>query len=190
MRVPLSNRLKNRQFVLYDSRKLDIVDQETARFPLPVRRALAEKLLLRQAPICILEGERLAGLRPVMSMPNYALEEKKELAWNVARLTPDICYGHNSPNYWMVLEKGLNGLVAEIDGYQKTEMDDEKRIYREAMKIAAQAIIEYAARNAGRSLKSWPTYAGMSPPTCQEAFTRRFRAYGLHSPCSGLPGTP
>lgn len=148
MRIPLSNRLKNRQFVLYDDRKLDVVDQETTRFPLPVRRALAEKLLLRQVPIRILDGERIAGLRPVMSMPNYALEGEKEWAWNVARLTPDICYGHNSPNYWMVLEKGLSGLVAEIDGYQKTETDTEKRIYREAMKIAAQAVIEYAARYA------------------------------------------
>jgi len=153
MRIQLKNRMKEKHFVLYDDRKLNVINEETVGYPLVIRRALAEKLLLEEVPVRILDDELIAGLRPVMDMPIYALEEEKEWAWNVARLTPEICYGHNSPSYWMVLEKGLNGLIQEIDKLQEAETDTDKKICREAMKISAKAIMRYAARYANEAEK-------------------------------------
>lgn len=148
MLAEVKKRLQAKEYALFDDRVLSVLDESTKEQPLVVRKAMAEKLLLQQVPIKILDGEKLAGLRPVMPMPAYATEEEKDWAWNVARLTPDIAYGHNSPSYQMVLDKGLNKIMEEIDEQNEKEQDTEKRNVRQAMKISCIAIIEYAERYA------------------------------------------
>lgn len=148
MLMEAKKRLQEKEYVLFDDRALSVLNESTKKQPLVIRKAMAERLLLQQVPVKLLEGEQLAGLRPVMAMPAYATEEEKDWAWNVARLTPDIAYGHNSPSYQMVLEKGLNKIIEEIDELNEKEQDAEKRNARQAMKISCIAIIEYAERYA------------------------------------------
>ena len=147
--------LQSKQFVISDKRILNVVNEETRKVSLAIRKALAEKALMEEVPVRILDGEQLAGLRPQMTMPEYATQEEKDQAWSAARLTPYMAYGHNSPNYRMILDRGLKSLIDDIDRLQATEKDEQKKSYREAMRISCQAVIKYAERYAEEAEKQF-----------------------------------
>jgi len=144
----LKENLKKKQFVMCDSRKFNVVDDTTRHYPLIIRKALAEKTLMEQAPVRILEGELIVGLRPQMAMPEYSTQEERDWAWNVAQLTPYMIYGHNSPSYRMVLAKGLKGIIDDIVQLRCNEKDEKKDQFRQAAEIACNSVIRYAERYA------------------------------------------
>jgi formate C-acetyltransferase len=146
--LKLKENLKKKEFVICDSRKFNVLDDTTRHYPLIIRKALAEKTLLEQAPVRILEGELIVGLRPQMAMPEYTTQEERDWAWNVARLTPYMIYGHNSPSYRMVLAKGLKGIIDDINRLRCNEKDEEKNQFWQAAEIACNAVIRYAERYA------------------------------------------
>jgi formate C-acetyltransferase len=144
----IKENLRKKQFAICDNRKFNIVDDTTRHYPLIVRKALAEMTLMEQAPVRILEGELIVGLRPQMVMPEYATQEEKDWAWNVAGLTPYMAYGHNSPSYRMVLAKGLKGIIDDIAQLRSSEKDEKKQQFWQAAEIACNSVIKYAERYA------------------------------------------
>lgn len=145
--------LRKKQFVIYDDRKLNIVDDTTRHYPLMIRKALAEKTLMEQVPIRILEGELIVGLRPQMAMPEYSTQAEKDWAWSAAQLTPYMAYGHNSPSYRMLLAKGLKGILDDIARLRNSVKDEKKEQFWQAAEIACNSVIRYAERYAEEAEK-------------------------------------
>ena len=144
----LMENLRQKQFVVRDDRVFHILDDITKSYPTVVRKALAIKTVLEQAPVRILDGELIVGIRPQMTMPEYATPEEKDYVWNVARLTPYMAYGHNAPDYRSVLTKGLKGILDENEKLSRTEKDEQKNYFRQAVDITLNAVVNYAVRYA------------------------------------------
>jgi len=114
---------------------LTILDQvEIAKKPIAVRKAIAFEKVMREMPIEIRDHELLVCI-PTMSsvgfgyeFPRYETDEEAEKFAKI-NLNRYSVWGHHMPHYATLLEKGYEGLIADIDEkLDNTEDLDEESI--------------------------------------------------------------
>jgi formate C-acetyltransferase len=140
-------------------------DPSTAKLPFVLRRAKAFEKVLLEMPIDINEDDFIVGntvedgviIR--VNRPKYATEEEREAyegsLTGTQRSQLETGLAHKTPYYSDVLEKGLSGIIANIDNKiaeivsrQPSEEQDEKLALFEAMRLECQAVIKMANRYA------------------------------------------
>lgn len=100
---------------------LAILDKPSAtQSPLVLRHAKAIERILLEMPITIEEDDLIVGnnaedgviVRP--QLPRYATAEERAQAKEES-VTIEATLAHKTPYYYDVLEKGLSGIIADID---------------------------------------------------------------------------
>ncbi|MDP6452273.1 MAG: pyruvate formate lyase family protein [SAR202 cluster bacterium] len=132
----------------------------SAQLPLLTRRARAFEKHLLEMPIVIEDDDLIVGnsvqdgVIVRTSMPGYATpEEHKQASEEGSSIAAQL--SHKTPYYADVLEKGLSGVLAEIDAKladfatrPPSEERDEKTVLFEAMRLECQAVVALAHRYA------------------------------------------
>jgi len=140
-------------------------DLSTAQLPFVLRRAKAFEKVLLEMPIDIEEDDLIVGntvedgfiIR--VGRPRYATEEEREAyegsLTGTQRSQLETGLAHKTPYYADVLEKGLLGVIAEIDtkiaeisSRQSSEERDAKVALFQGMRLECQAVIAMANRYA------------------------------------------
>jgi len=139
-------------------------DPATAQLPHVLRRAKAFEKTLLEMPIAIEEDDLIVGntvedgVIVRTRLPKYATEEERAQA----RVEDEIEVGlaHKTPYYPDILEKGLSGIIAEIDkkiieiaGRSQSNERDEKLTLFQAMLLECKAVIAMANRYADLAQK-------------------------------------
>ncbi len=126
---------------------LTILDQKgIEKKPIIIRKALAFKKVCENMPLEIKEKELIVGVATMSSVgfghtfPRYETDEEIEKFQKLS-LNRKSVWGHHTPRYSIVLEKGYSGIIREIkEKLAKTaESDIEKREFYEALVIALEA---------------------------------------------------
>jgi len=139
-------------------------DPATAQLPHVLRRAKAFEKTLLEMPIAIEEDDLIVGntvedgVIVRTRLPKYATEEERAQA----RVEDEIEVGlaHKTPYYPDILEKGLSGIIAEIDkkiieiaGRSQSNERDGKLTLFQAMLLECKAVIAMANRYADLAQK-------------------------------------
>jgi len=155
--------LKKSHFQFRTEKNLSILNIRTKDLPFIMRKALSLKLLLKEMPIFIQEGELIVGGRTLFNLPEYIKEEEKNqiprqdevLGYgDIFNTAYNLCqdergYGEFNgvvPGYEKILNLGLNKIseIAEEE-YNKT-YDPHKKSFYEAVRIVCEAGINFARR--------------------------------------------
>ena len=141
---------------------LSILNEKTRKEPLIIRKALAFKKVLSEMPIEIKQDELIVGIIRMgsigrgMLFPEYATkEEKREAAKK--KTSPYSVWGHYTPGYPSLLEKGLVGIREEANAklrelIQGDENEKKQNFYR-AVIICCDGVKTIAQRYANLALK-------------------------------------
>lgn len=129
-----------------------IADEALSK-PLAVRKALAIALKLSAMPVDLRDGQLLAGSLTLESprlhceggFPDYTTETEREAA-KTQGLSIRSVFGHIVPDYGKLLAVGLQGIQAEARAQLPMARDDDQLAFLESVRIATQAVIDYAAR--------------------------------------------
>ena len=133
-------------------------DLDVTRLPLVQRRAKAFEKTLLEMPIALEEDDLIVGntmkdgVIVRTKLPRYANEEEYAQAKSEgSSISANL--GHKTPYYYAVLEKGLSGIIAEIDDkiaeitrHPASEERNEKLALFLAMKLECNAIVGLAHR--------------------------------------------
>lgn len=135
-------------------------DPATAQLPLVLRRAKAFEKVLLKTPIAIEEDDLIVGNTVEdgaivhTQLPRYTTEEERARASEEGGKI-EVGLAHKTPYYPDLLEKGLSGIIAEIDekvadiaGRRRSEERDEKLALFRAMRLECEAVIAMADRYA------------------------------------------
>ena len=125
--------------------------------PLPVRKARAIALKLSQMPTDLWDGQLLAGsmtlehprLHAEWGFPDYTTEAERAEA-RKRGLSIHSVFGHIVPDYPRLLEKGLRGILAEVEAERPNVQTAEENAFLDSLVIALEAVMDYAARLAAR----------------------------------------
>jgi len=160
----LQERVRRERFVKKKvwGESLSILNEETRKEPLIVRKALAFKKVLSEMPIEIKPDELIVGIIRMgsigrgMPFPEYATEEEKKEAAK-KKTSPYSVWGHYTPGYPSLLKKGLRGIREEANAKLRElpqENDNEKKqnFYR-AVIICCDGLKTLAQRYANLALK-------------------------------------
>ena len=157
----LHSRLRDRMWRaqrIWDGSKSVLDDPEAAQLPLAVRKATGFRQVLLEMPIAIEEDELIVGnsledgviVRAMM--PTYLTEAEQAQAAAEGKSSG---YGlaHKTPHYGDLLDKGLLGIIAEIEAKLadlEARCGDDERDAKiamfQAMKLECQATIDFAGR--------------------------------------------
>ena len=131
-----------------------------ADLPLILRKAAAVRKVLLEIPIAIEEDDLIVGntvqdgLIVRTRLPRYGTDDEYDRA-EIEGASLSAQLAHKTPFYYDVLEKGLSGIIADLD-HKHDEIAarppsverDEKLLFFQAMKLEAQAVIALAHRYA------------------------------------------
>jgi len=132
----------------------------TAQLPLVLRHTKAVERTLLEMPITIEEDDIIVGnnaedgvlVRP--RLPEYATDEERAKAKEKGN-TIEATLAHKTPYYYDVLDKGLSGIIADIDrkmadikARPQSQEQDEKLALLQAMNLECNAVITMANRYA------------------------------------------
>jgi formate C-acetyltransferase len=149
-----------RQQVIWGENLTVFDDPAAAQLPLVLRRARAFERVLLEMPVAIEADDLIVGLTMQdgvivrTRMSGYATAEEHDRAGQEgASLAAQLA--HKTPYYSDVLEKGLSGIMADIDARladiarrpQSQERDDKLALFR-AMRLECEAVIALANRYA------------------------------------------
>ncbi|MCL4534701.1 MAG: hypothetical protein M1370_06020 [Bacteroidetes bacterium] len=140
--------------------RLSVLNGETRKLPLIVRKAMAFSHMLASMPVAIGDDELLVGCIPtvyslrIRPFPRYATDEEMEKA--LARgLRPQSVFGHYVPGYPKLLAKGLSGIMDDarkaLGRLAKEPASPDKgrkRAFYRAVVICCQGAIAFAHRYA------------------------------------------
>jgi len=160
----LQERMTRRQKVW--GRGLTVLDDPaTVQLPFVLRRAKAVEKVLSEMPIAIEEDDLIVGntvedgVIVRTDLPKYTTEEERARAREEGNLI-EAGLAHKTPYYPDVLEKGLSGIIAKIDGKiaeiasrQQSEEREEKLALFRAMRLECKAVIAMANRYADLAQK-------------------------------------
>ena len=156
------DRMTRRQVVWGDH--LDIFSEPgVAEMPLVLRRSIALHKLLSEMPIAIEQDDLIVG-NTVQNgvivrtrLPKYGTDKEYAQAQSEGAALYDQL-SHKTPFYYDILNKGLSGIIADLDrkrseiaSREASAQRDEKLVYYQAMKLEAQAVIALAHRYADRA---------------------------------------
>lgn len=131
-----------------------ILNEQTKKLPVIVRKAMAEREKLAGAPVGIWDGQIFAGcftLRPerlvnTYDLPEFAFPEEKaegeKYGFGIYSM-----FGHISPDYRRLLELGTDGIRRMASGQLETAEDEQARAFLEAAMISLEGLEIYAARH-------------------------------------------
>ncbi len=138
---------------------LSILDDETRKEPLIIRKALAIKKILGEMPVEIERDELIVGRVRVgsigmgLSMPRYATEEELAEA-SRKNISPYSVWGHYVPDYQKLLSMGISGIqdiarekTAALAGEHESTSIEKRNFYR-AVSICCDGVIDIADRYA------------------------------------------
>lgn len=135
-------------------------DPKTAQLPFVLRRAKAVEKILLEMPVAIEDNDFIVGnaveeeviVRP--GLPQYATEAELALAEEEGSVIQE-GLAHKTPYYPRIIEKGLSGIIDEIDmkiatiaGRLQSQERDERLALFQAMRIECEAVIALANRYA------------------------------------------
>ena len=124
---------------------------------LPVRKARAIALKLAHMPTDLWEGQLLAGsmtlehprVHAEWGFPDYTTESEREAAAQRG-LSIRSVFGHIVPDYPLLLTKGLEGVLEDVETQRPSARDAEEVAFLDSVTIAVGAVLDYAERLAGR----------------------------------------
>ena len=121
--------------------------------PLIIRNAEAVRMKFSNVPLCIWEGQLIAGSIAIPesdliisgSLPGYATAEEKKEAAQMGLSTGSIV-GHIVPSYPKLLQNGTAGIKKEaLEALEKTALPESKAFY-ESIAIVMEALETLAGR--------------------------------------------
>lgn len=134
---------------------LSVIDEESIKLPLVIRKSLAVKKVLSEMPVQIKEYELIVGCRvlgtteSMVALPEYATDDEKKAAaerFTSVRST----FGHMSPHYPSFLKKGLAGLIEEVNtrlnGIRQNGADPEQVAWYESILSGLDGMRELVRR--------------------------------------------
>lgn len=142
--------------------ELSILNQEDAvKKPLILRKALAFDLVCKEMPIELKNQELIVGMTTMSSVafghtfPRYETDEEAEYFAKFS-LDRKSVWGHHLPYYPKVLQKGYNGIIADIDEAlsRTAETDVETRTFLEASKNTLQSAMLISSRYANLAVEA------------------------------------
>ncbi len=132
---------------------------------------------------CITEGELIVG----KCDETLTAEEKNDWEENYLELANELTKGsllgqdsHMAIDYDLVLNEGLNGIIAKIDGYL-TDCKEDKKLFYESCKKCLQAVIVHSENYAQKALS-------MAEKTNDEEF--KSELLNLAEICKKVPANP
>jgi len=160
---------KNRADEWFRNSMFPDVGKEFPQEPVIVRTALASQAMLcamtdernslHTGTYAIADGELIVGVLPMGSnglgkvFPNYLTEDEKRAA-RITNRTELSLLGHNTADYDRLVRYGIRGILetcesksAEIKAKQPLTEDDQNKLdFYRAVRIACEAVVEYAGR--------------------------------------------
>ncbi len=191
--LPLSERVRKGLQVIEESRLhkkpvwsegLAVIDEETVRLPLIIRKALAIEKLFALVPVGVKDYELLVGeiiqssVMSDMLLPEYATPEELETA---SESVSKSIFGHNEVYYPGILKLGFSGIrdaaerklaVAAGNGN-----DSREKVWYESVLISLEALITFISRYRDLAL----TLAADEPEK-----KRREELHGIAQVCGNL----
>lgn len=131
-----------------------VLNDETRHLPLILRKAMSERQKLERVPVGIWEGQLFAGcfayeggtLTNDNVLPEFALpeeiEEGKTYGYGIYSM-----FGHISPDYPRLLEKGTTALRRMVEQHLAEATDPQQLSFLEAAKISLEGLETYAKRH-------------------------------------------
>lgn len=137
-----------------------VLNEETGRLPVIIRKAMAEKRKLECAPCGIWEEQIFAGcftlrnekLVNTYELPEFAFPQEKEEGEKYGFGIYSM-FGHISPDYNRLLKLGTSGIKARIDRQLEQKKNQKSRDFMTAAKISLEGLEQFAANHVEMLLK-------------------------------------
>lgn len=131
-----------------------ILNEETGKLPVIIRKAMAEKRKLECAPCGIWEGQIFAGcftlrdekLVNTYDLPEFAFPQEKEEGEKYGFGIYSM-FGHISPDYNRLLKLGTSGIKARIDKQLESAEGQKNRDFMTAARISLEGLEQFAANH-------------------------------------------
>jgi hypothetical protein len=130
---------------------LSVLNTETAKLPLVIRKALAEKKVLTEMPVKISDHELIVGCavqgttQNHAPFPGYATQEEKRVAAQKMTGVRSV-FGHFAPYYPRYLRQGLPGLYSDVEArlarVKKDGNETDKAAWYESVLISLDGLNE------------------------------------------------
>lgn len=128
-----------------------VLNKETGKLPVIIRKAMAEKRKLEKAPCGIWEQQMFAGcftLREeqivnTYELPEFAYPEEQEDGESYGFGIYSM-FGHISPDYNRLLNLGTSGIKAKINEQLRTADNPKSKAFLEAAKISLDGLDRFA----------------------------------------------
>lgn len=156
------------------------LDERFMGEPLIMRKARATAVKLATLPDELWHGQLIAGSHSLESprlhfeprrpggsgFPDYTTAQEAEEAAKDGKTILSI-FGHIVPNYPRLLQRGLRGILAEVDAQRPLARSADESAFLDAVQISLQAVIDYAQRLAARCEgKQPPATRRCAPQSC------------------------
>lgn len=137
-----------------------VLNEETGKLPVIIRKAMAEKRKLECAPCGIWEGQIFAGcftlreekLVNTYDLPEFAFPQEKEEGEKYGFGIYSM-FGHISPDYNRLLKLGTSRIKSRIDRQLKQNENRKSRDFMTAARISLEGLEQFAANHAAMLLK-------------------------------------
>ncbi len=131
-----------------------VLNDETRKLPIIIRKAMAEKRKLECAPCGIWEHQIFAccftlreeRLVNTYDLPEFATKEEQEEGESYGFGIYSM-FGHISPDYVRLLQLGTSGIKERIDQKLKTVNSQKSRNFMIAARISLEGLEQYAANH-------------------------------------------
>lgn len=131
-----------------------VLNEETGKRSVIIRKAMAEKKKLSMAPCGIWEGQMFAGcftlrqekLVNTYDLPEFAYPEEREEGEKYGFGIYSM-FGHISPDYNRLLRLGTSGIKRRIQKQLNSVSDSESRDFLEAARISLEGLEQFAANH-------------------------------------------
>lgn len=128
-----------------------VLNEETGKLPVIIRKAMAEKRKLECAPCGIWDQQIFAGcftlreekLVNTYDLPEFAFDYEKEEGEKYGFGIYSM-FGHISPDYNRLLKLGTSGIIAMIDRQLEVITEKKSRDFMEAAKISLKGFENFA----------------------------------------------
>ncbi|MDP6776535.1 MAG: pyruvate formate lyase family protein [Candidatus Latescibacteria bacterium] len=133
------------------------IDEAHMGEPLPVRKARAIALKLAHMPADLWEGQLLSGsmtlehprVHAEWGFPDYTTPPEREAAAERG-LSIRTVFGHIVPDYPLLLEKGLKGILEDVETQRPAARNAEEVAFLDSVTIAVEAVLSFVGRLADR----------------------------------------
>ncbi|MBD3180987.1 hypothetical protein GF312_01775 [Candidatus Poribacteria bacterium] len=134
----------------------DRINDKYMSDPIPIRKARAIALKLSTMPTDLWDGQLFAGsmtlenprVHAEWGFPTYITDSEREEGRKHGYDTG--VFGHIVPDYPRLLEKGLMGIIADVEAQRDYIQNLAEEVFLDSVVIAAEGAIDFASRLAER----------------------------------------